>query len=201
MKSKIEKRNYIVLLDDERYPYKINRKYMDKNIAILKSSLEKIKSVLKNTYNEDYSTYDVLFQHCMDYPLDVNDGKSWKLNSYIEALDELQEVLLTHNDEIKPIEEVSTLEDFGFRLWVWEKGIYVYEKCLFESDEKEIIEEILNTKDGRLIRRTRTTLWESTSYGKSSKSIVYDTLRMTKQLKTAFYNSVKEYEAKCNRSY
>lgn len=201
MLSKKEKRNYAVLLTDERYPEKINRKYADKTINKLKSLLESIQDIVKDTYNKDYGLYRVLFDEYLENYFDVDDGSSWRLRNSIDALRELQETLATHDDEILTNEKVVTLEDLGFRRMVWDKTMFIFEKQIKESDEEDIVEEVCRVNNGSIMRRIRTTIWEKTNFGKSSKSIRYKKIRMNKKLENAFLNSVKDYENRNNRSY
>ena len=201
MLSKKDKRNYIVLLTDERFPEKVNRRFADKTIEKLKSSLETIQTIIKDTYDKDYGLYRVLFDECLEYHFDVSDGKSWKIGNSIDALNELQETLATHDDDIRTKEEVTTLEDLGYRLMVWDKTMYIFEKQIKESDEEDIMEEVLRLKNNPIKRRIRTTLWDKTPYGKSSRSIRYKQIRLNKKLENAFLNSVKEHENRNNRSY
>ena len=201
MLSKKDKRNYIVLLTDERFPEKVNRRFADKTIEKLKSSLETIQTIIKDTYDKDYGLYRVLFDEYLEYHFDVSDGKSWKIGNSIDALNELQETLATHDDDICTKEEVTTLEDLGYRLMVWDKTMYIFEKQIKESDEEDIVEEVLRLKNNPIKRRIRTTLWDKTSFGKSSRSIRYKQIRLNKKLENAFLNSVKEHENRNNRSY
>lgn len=201
MLSKKEKRNYVVLLTNERFPEKVNRKYADKTIGKLKSLLESIQDIVKDTYDKDYGLHRVLFDEYLENYFDVDDGKSWKLRNSIDALRELQETLATHDDEIFAKEEVITLEDLGFRCMVWDKTMYIFEKQIKESDEEDIVEEVCRVNKGPIVRRIRTTIWEKTDFGKSSKSIRYKKIRMNKKLENAFLNSVKDYENRNYRSY
>ena len=201
MLSKKDKRNYIVLLTDERFPEKVNRRFADKTIEKLKSSLETIQTIVKDTYDKDYGLYRVLFDEYLEYHLDVSDGKSWKIGNSIDALNELQETLATHDDDIRTKEEVTTLEDLGYRLMVWDKTMYIFEKQIKESDEEDIVEEVLRLKNNPIKRRIRTTLWDKTPFGKSSRSIRYKQIRLNKKLENAFLKSVKEHENRNNRSY
>ena len=201
MLSKKEKRNYAVLLTDERFPEKVNRKYADKTISKLKSLLESIQDIVKDTYDKDYGLYRVLFSEYLGDYFDVDDGSSWKLRNSIDALRELQETLATHDDEILTQEEVLTLEDLGFRRMVWDRTMYIFEKQIKESDEEDIVEEICRINNGSIIRRIRTTIWEKTDFGKSSKSIRYKKIRMNKKLEKAFLNSVRDFEKRNYRSY
>ena len=65
---------------------------------------------------------------------------------------------------------------------------YTYNKL--KGLGQEIIEEILLLDEP--VRRLRTTLWEKTSYGKSSKSIRYKKLPIGKKLAKAIENTKKE---------
>ena len=62
--------------------------------------------------------------------------------------------------------------------------------------EKEITEEVVIVDGKKLIRRRRTTLWEITPGRKSSKSITYKKLPMTKKLQRAAENTITLLNAK-----
>ena len=196
MLCKKEKRNYVILFDGERFPEKANIKLTDESLQKLLKSFEDIRSVMKELYDKDYTSYKLLFDNCLEYVItDGDDGRSWKLKNAVESLHDLKDFLNTHDDEIKPEEEVITLTDLGFRLWTWDKSMCIFEKIVEDTEEHEVVEEVLSI-NGKPLYRTRTTEWEKTDYGRSSTSIKYKKLRLTKKIEKAFYNSLKEYEDK-----
>ena len=73
---------------------------------------------------------------------------------------------------------------------------HVFERTINDSGEKEITEEVVIIDGKKLIRRRRTTLWEITPGRKSSKSITYKKLPMTKKLQRAAENTITLLNAK-----
>ena len=68
------------------------------------------------------------------------------------------------------------------------------EKIIEDTDEKEVVEEVLFLD--RVIYRRRTTIWEKTSWGKSSKEINYETIRLTNKMKMICENTKREFDIK-----
>lgn len=116
MLSKIEGRNYVFLLDGDRFPVKVNRKVMDRALLDIEVSFKKVQLLLKNLYETDYAAYaficDMVFENNSRFDLD--DGSSFLIDQVVENAVSVHERLLTSNDEIKPQEEIETLEDLGY---------------------------------------------------------------------------------------
>ena len=194
MKSKVDKKDYCILLEGDRFPFKLNRKKMDRALSDLIQVFSSTGKALDSVCNE---TPDIWYFICK-MAFDLEYYYNWRTNEYdlkgrvhkaLEDLEELQEQLKTHDDEIPLYEEIVTLRDLGYkedpvsrhRLW---------ENIREDTDEQEIVEEILLLDEP--VRRLRTTLWEKTSYGKSSKSIRYKKLPIGKKLAKAIENTKKE---------
>ncbi len=187
MKSKIDKRSYVVLLDEERFPLKLNRKRTDKALLELSADFGKISNIMKTAYNTDYNLYVFLRDILSDSStFDFDEGRDWRLEEIFKSIEQTHKELLTNHDEIKSEEEVLTMEDLGFRSFSFRP--IMYEKLIDDTDEKEVTEEVFEW-EGKLRHRFRTTIWEKVSYGKSSKEIKYKEARITKRLATAYANS------------
>ena len=190
MESKIKGNNYIVLRDGTRFPVKLNKKKTDKALKEISDALNFVNAKLKELYDGNYDLYELLATPFEDVDLEIEDGQSWKLNSITNDFRRIQETLATHNDEISDKEEVMTLADYGFhnsydnRLW---------ERLFSEEGDVEVIEEI-QLQCNPPLHRYRTTIWEKTDYGRSSKSITYKNVRTTKKLQKAIENTKKEYK-------
>lgn len=193
MLSKIEGRNYVFLLDGDRFPVKVNRKVMDRALLDIEVSFKKVQLLLKKLYETDYAAYAFIRDMVLgnDSRFDLDDGSSFLIDQVVDNAVSVHERLLTGNDEIKSQEEIETLEDLGYHWYGGGLAHVMYEKVLEDSDEKEVVEEIQQSGD-KMVRRIRTTLWKKTNFGKSSVSITYKKIGNTKRLVKAFFNSKAE---------
>lgn len=192
MKSKVEKRDYCILKDGERFPIKLNKKKTDHIISSLIHRFGSLENVLEDIQREDPDVgnfvLDIVLKslYNMSYYSDAQDFQ-YQIQNVLKDLVDLQEFLKTHDDEIKPEEEVVLLSDLGY------KKDYVgklWGKILEDTDEKEVTEEILLYE--KPLRRIRTIIWEKTDYGKSSKSIRYKKMPIGKKLEKAIENTQNE---------
>lgn len=186
MDSKIEGKNYIVLTDGDKFPVKLNVTKTDKSLARIEKALSSVKEEIMNLYETNYDLYRLLDDEVFDWPVSgFDDGKCSNLDSLIYQLHQLQSRLHTQNDSIPPVEDLITLDDFGYsneyhHAKIWEKKIE-------DNDEREVVDEI-QLLDPPL-RRIRTIEWEKTEHGKSSKKITYKKLSIGKKLLKAAENT------------
>lgn len=178
---------YRIMYDYDHIPIEMDKYLVDKNIEEILESLKAINAKIEKLYDYDYEIYDLIFNHTYD-SLDISDGKSWKVKALIDDIEDLKKKLDNNADDIKEPEQCVTLEDLGFNL-SFTSNKNLWEKTLEDTDEKEIVEEILLLDSP--IRRTREVLWEKTDYGRHSKEINYTELPMTKELTIAI-NNLKE---------
>ena len=185
-------RNYIYKTEYD-VPTAINKKKTDEALQKLYTHFNAIREELKELYDYNYDIYKLIDEVVFSYAcLDVDDGKCWKISCTADEIENLQEKLKT-SDEIPEIDDILTLKDIGYRQESpFEKEWWT--KILEDTDEKEIVEEII-LKDTP-IRRERKTIWEKTDYGKSSKEINYKTLKISKKLMKAIENTKKEIAEK-----
>lgn len=192
VKSKIEKRDYCILKDGERFPIRLNKKKTDHIISSLIHKFGSLENVLEDIQREDSDIGNFVLNtvlrslYNMSYYSDAQDFQ-YQIQNVLKDLVDLQEFLKTHDDEIKPEEEVVLLSDLGY------KKDYVgklWGKILEDTDEKEVTEEILLYE--KPLRRIRTIIWEKTDYGKSSKSIRYKKMPIGKKLEKAIENTQNE---------
>lgn len=182
MNSTIIGRNYLVWDEFDKTPDKLNKKRTDKSLQKLSEAFEAIESVIHDSYENNYGLYRIL-DSCFDRN-GIGDLQ-WKIKSLRDDISGIQKQLAEHKDDVPREDDSILLSDLGFkRDNSWPK--YMYFKTIEESDEKDVIEEIL-IKD-EPIRRTRTTIWEKTDYGRSSRSITYRKLRIGKKLMAAINN-------------
>lgn len=192
MKSKMEGHSYVILQDGERFPVKLNRKRTDKSLLELKTSLEKVRVLMKELYASDYDLYSFLRDSVLrGSRFDFDEGDSSFLDSLLYDITSVHEYILTHTDEIKSREELESLEDLGYRrrLGFSDPGAPLYEKILEDTDEKEIVEEIIEVK-GKVFRHVVTTYWKKTDFGRASCKIFNKRIGVPKRLVKAYRNSV-----------
>lgn len=187
MLSTIKDDKYIILEDDCVYPDEYDKEKLDSVLARLKQAY----SALADTYaelNEFFPEIECLVRcHGIDVCEELRyiDDEGRLFTEAAKGISEFQESLNTHNDEIPKAEERMTLRDLGFSCFcpLW------YERIIEESEEKDIVEEIQVRSEASY--RRRTTLWEKTDYGRSSREITYETLPITDELRTVIENTRK----------
>lgn len=190
MKCKKTLRRYII----EDYPGKIkklNRKKVDTTLNRLNQLVSGLHRLIHDTYENDPDLYWFIHDHIYmpdSYYLTDNDDQYMLLDTSL-SISDLIKFLKEHDDDIQPLP--VRLEDLGFKdFWFYHKPheLHVFEKTLEDSGEKEITEEVVINGDD-IYRRKRTTVWEITPGCKSSKSIRYRKLPLTKKIKAAALNT------------
>lgn len=199
MNTKVQGRNYLVQEYDE-VPAKWNKKKTDRVLSNAKKALEQLSSAIKNADEISpflsYTIYrELVTPHDYDWDaLDIVDQIQWGIKQIVQ----LQEDLTEDDELIKPVDHTN-LEDLGFRAFGgFYKGTGLFEKRIIDTDEKEIVEEVVFLSDGTIKHRERTTIWKKVPYGRSSESIKYKPLRMTKKLKLAAVNTLEHWKARCS---
>lgn len=195
MLSKKEGRNYVILDEGQKFPVKLNKKATDTLLENLASSLKNVSDILRTIYQTNYDLYDlvnrnIFYRAC----LDVDEGDNWNIRYASDECKELLEQLQLHQDEIPAEEELVTLDDLGYRADICSCNFW--EKIIEDTEEQEVVEEVVWDAEYNWRHRLRTTIWEKTDYGKHSKSITYKTLRTTKYLKCAIENTIRDVKAK-----
>ncbi len=190
MQSRKEGRNYLIQFYDLA-PRKINRRLTDKLLQQAGKHLDALINIYKTAIEKEYSlTYLIsLTDDIETFVEKLEAERKWIKDSY--------ELVTTHQDEIRQPETYLDFEDLGYK---WNMGFSQYKKTGFpqcytktieDTDEKNVEEEIWIFEDGEISRRIRTTLWDIVEYGKSSRSITYKKLRVTKKIKLAAANLLK----------
>lgn len=190
MLSTIKGNNYEILPDDERFPVKMNKKKTDAALAKLSKAMKTVNETLMDLYNSNPDLYYILRDSVLDGSCirTEDDGYIWSLKYAAEEIDALAERWQTANDEIPKVEDIQTVEDFGYK--PDHPGSKFYEKPISFEGDTEITDELVFDAAGA-IRRERTILWENTSYGRSSKKITYRALPISKKLAKAINNTRK----------
>lgn len=186
IKATVKGYNYLIQTDNDRHTIKINKKRTDRTLKRISDSLKIIRQEVKNAYDHDPSLYYLLDYIFDDTRIEVRDGECILLESALEDITKLQDVIETHDDVILATGENETLLDLGYKY----NAAYnkIYEKTIEDAEEREVVDEIMITEEGPL-RRLRTIEWEVSEYSRSSKSIKYRKLPIGKKLKRAIENS------------
>ena len=190
MLSRKEGRNYLIKFYSSE-PRKINRRYTDKVLQQAAKHLGILIDIYKAAAKKEY-TLTYLLENTEDF-----DDWVYKLETEKEGIESMLDYLHTHDDEIRPAETYLTFESLGYK-WDMSLSCYrknewpqAYTKVIEDTDERSIEEEIWIFEDGSISRRIRTTLWDTTDYGKSSRSITYRKKPLTKKIKLAAANLLK----------
>lgn len=190
MRSKIEGRNYVIQQDGEKHSYKYNKKRVDDVINRLMKASNTIHDILLDLYEDDYNLYEIFISYMFDFGsyYSFQDGTCGAVESICDGLEELKQQLEEGNDDILPFEDVATLGDLGFKKDYASRG-QIWVKILEDTDDREIVEEIVHLDDGRYLYRTRTIEWKKTEYGRTSESIVYKNKVIGKNLMKSIKNT------------
>ena len=186
MKTRLEGKNYIIADSEyDKYRYVVDKETLNKTLDEIKQTFCLLQDKFKQIYDKDYDAYRTILSSNWELEkFDFDEGRSWVLNSIIENITLFQEQLST-DDDIKPIEELWTLEDEGFHT----HDDKLFEKTIEDSEEKEVVEEVWAIETP--IHRLRTIYWEKVPHGRHSRQIVYKDLPIDKKLNKYISNSIK----------
>ena len=172
-------------------PYKGNKTATDKTIEKLEKSLKKIIDNLKEVEAGKVENLSRLIESNMAF-VDI-EGEIWRLEEMLESVQNIKAELAGEDAEIPKNDDLMTLSHLGFRHTPYgrgnEKGFW--EKVIYDGDDKEVVEEIIWTSpDSKPLYRERTITWKKdTQYSRSSDTITYKNLRLTKKLVKAIENT------------
>lgn len=160
MNSKIVGRNYAFWNPGDKTPEKLNKSKTDKSLERLSKAFATIEEELQSVYYGNEGLYNILASYFDNAGMEMDDEKaSWRLRHVHDSIDELKASLAEHDDELPDEERLLELSDFGFKPGRFSHREHdYYMKVLEDTDEKEVVEEIIVRKDP--IRRVRTTIWE-----------------------------------------
>lgn len=187
MRSKPEGRNYLVLLVDDKFPVKVNKKKADGTLSKLENAMTTISDILSDLYHSDYDLYrlvrdEIFSPACMS----LDDGNCWNISFMASQCRDVEGRLLCSNDDIPNEEDIITLDDLGYHMPMHDTRFW--EKTLEDTNEREVVDEVVWAKDGKVYHRQRTIEWEQVPGGRHSKSITYKSLRTGKKLACAIRN-------------
>ena len=198
MQVRKQGRNYIIKTTDD-FIYKVNKKEVDKKIEKLLKLLTEIDEEKKELENDYYVSKLLSDANVFDEYNNVD----YRLHDSIDSLLHLKEILISAENEDfeeKKSEPFWTLTTEGFNLDFRgdissEKFPLIFSKTIEDTDEKEVVEEVIISQDSET-HRLRTIIWEKTDFGRSSKEIVYRNLKTSKNLQRAIDGTRKETEEK-----
>ena len=182
--STIKGKNYLVWEKDSSHITKVNKKKTDKVVSNCIKALSYLADTLEELEQSDRELWYLISDESPCY----NEYEFIDLcNRYSTNLMGLLIGLKTNNDKIP--ETHITLEDLGYKKMPFGREEYtIYEKIIEDTDEKEVVEEIVLTDDD-IRRRKRVTFWEKNNHGKQSTSIKYTSLKLTKKIIEAIENT------------
>ena len=185
MLSKVEGRNYIIARDEnDRFRIKVNKNKLDKYIKDLSNNIRSFNETLHHIYENESEVYEALSGYTDTFDNCYN-GTNYSLQYLLESIEEFKNNLSV-NDDIPELEDITTIEDIGFRLF--DNSINLYEKIINTTDTEEISEEIILSKNPEY--RKRTIWFEKTDYGKKSTKIEYKKLKINKKLEKIIQNTI-----------
>lgn len=188
MRCRVNGRNYVILPDGEKFPVKFNKKKMDAVLERLEKALSSVSELMGELYDNDYDAFnliasDVFYDACFK----VNDGHIVEIEDALYSLNQFKDKLQSSDDDIPDYSDLVTLDDLGYV--IDDPRVVLWRKELSSSAERDVCEEIFQDENGSYVRRERTIDWETTEYGRSSKSIVYRKLSIGKKLMKVIENS------------
>lgn len=202
MKTRREGNSYIIYDEESgsKFPYKVNRYKTDKSLKSVEKALRSLTEVLRDLYNnEEYDIYH-LVADAINYDLEIEEGRSWKLDYALNDIRSLRRKL-TEQDEIPSYEQIVTVEDLGYKLnHVLTQGKWLhFEKIITDNEDVEVIRELRLDLTGKEppMHRERTIEFEK-FLGESVQNITYRKVRISQKLQAAIDNTVKlEMTSRC----
>ena len=192
--SKIQGHNYIVQESPQDLSEKLNRRHTDAALEQIVKDAKSLRGIMLYLHDQDYAVYEFMRKYIFSgywRGLEFEDGKSYLLDTIIEEAQGVLRSLHERSDEIVPQEKIITLIDLGFQADYASRGKR-YEKVLEDTDEREVVEEVLLCKEGEVLHRKRTTIWTKQTWGKSSSSIRYRNVPTSKKLFFAIHTTFKD---------
>lgn len=177
---------YRILREGEHLPEEIDKEVLDSVLNRLKTAAQQMSLVLKEIDNRDDVCRKLVSTLMNSCGLSYDDGKEWHVDYLISELEELEDYLCHSEDKVPAYEFCETIFDDGYQEEWYRSNIYV--KVLEDSEEKEVVREIL-FHDGRPLYRERVTLWENFSGGRRSKDISYQVLEIDDRLRQLIKNT------------
>lgn len=188
MRSKKIGDKYRIHCDFSRFPKEVGIKETEEVLKKTEKSINDFYHSLKEIRDEHQEVYDILLsliaEKCSMFLCD--EESLLDLKKYLE---EIQKELENNDDEVLSEEELINLRDKEFKRIFGYEAVSLWEKVLEDTDEREVVEEI-SIRDGQIYNhRKRTTEWEKTEYGRTSKEIIYEDLPIDEELRKLARNT------------
>lgn len=179
--------NYRILADGEHLPDEVPQDETDMLLDDLMTSLQGVANALREIHRHDVVD-DMVADLMAGSNLDYDDGREWHLDCLIGELERLQDDLAKGDDDIPSYEDSETVLDAGYRTEWYGCDNGIYTKVLEDTDEREVVEEVILTLDEPVYRR-RTITWEAVASGRHSKDITYDDLPIDERMARLIRNT------------
>lgn len=194
MKSKVAGKNYEILVNDkDKFAIKVDKKVTDNCLSKLSKAMETInKIMLRKSECENSDLFDFLEEKVFQKAgLEIDEGLVVALFDANEEIKEIQNVLATHDDNIRPRSEVETLEDMGYSKRISGSGKYPIWEHVWSYNAFTEIEEII-LKPEKPMRRLRTIREYVNCYGIKTDERKKRKLKISQRLKKAIQNTIAE---------
>lgn len=178
---------YRILADWERLPEEVSQHETDELLDRLGNAVQEVRAILMEAYQRDDAVSDMVRILMDAADLSCNDGCEWHLDCLADEIEQMKETL-AEDDDVPSYEESETVFDMGYRSERYgiDDGFYV--KVIEDSDEQEVVEEII-LGHGEPIYRLRTTVWEEVPGGRHSKEIRYEKLPVDEEMARLIRNT------------
>lgn len=195
MRSTVKGSNYVVCMEDNRYPEKLPVKKTDTQLNKLYSLLNAVAELGDKIAKESPALRDMLNESVLYGNMELDyDGRIGTIDCILYNLKKLQETLKENRDDISlKKEDWMTIEDLGFSTVMFTRGHVMYEKSIESSDIRDVVEEIQCYGEDKILYRKRTTYWKVSPGCKESTNIEYKRLRLTPKLKKIILRSAETY--------
>ena len=184
---------YRIIRDGDHLPEEISQKEMDKALSDLKKAVMHVSTILSDIHARcdviNSIVTEIMNNSCLDYIF----GEEWHLKQLVNEIESVQEQIHEGSDVVPSYEEAETIEDAGFRE-SWHNS-EIFEKVLEDTEEREVVEEIVLKYDPPLYRK-RTTIWEPIKGGRHSKEIKYEDLPLNERIERLIRNTKREKTGK-----
>ncbi len=194
MKSKVAGKNYEILVNDEdKFAIKVDKKETDKCLAQLSKAMDTINSIMMDKWDYKnnvlyYFLHEMVFQKA---GLELDYGWVVELCDAIDAIEEIQDVLAIHNDNIRPRSEEETLEDLGYSKKNPGSGKYPIWEQVWSYNGFTEIDQIIIKPEGP-VRRLWTITEYINCYGIKTDKRKKRKMRIGKKLMNAIQNTIAE---------
>lgn len=171
---------YRILADGSHLPEEIPQEEANEALSRLGAALQALRDALSDIHRGSGALGDVVAEAMESACLDYDDGRERHLDCLTDAVEAIRERLAECDDDIPSYEDSETVLDAGYRAETYGHNA-IYVRVIEDSDEREVVEEVVLRDDG-VLHRMRTTIWEEVPGGRHSKEIRYEDLPLDERL-------------------